>query len=191
MIGYLNGVFYSRHDPLIIISVNGVGYKVNASSEVLSKFKTGDKIEIFIHTHVREDTLELYGFINEESLALFENLLNVSGIGPKTALGIFSLGNSQEIISAIQKANVDFFTSAPRLGKKNAQKIIIELKNKLGSLESLDLNEENDEVYQALSGFGFNNEEIRNALGQLQSTDNWENKKTAEKIKLALRYLGK
>ena len=187
MIGYLHGMLLSRHDPLILIDVHGVGYKVHASQDVLQKFHGGEEISLYTHTHVREDALELYGFIDEASLSLFEQLISVSGIGPKTAIGVFGLGKREEIMNALRKADVDFFTGVPRLGKKNAQKLIIELKSKLGAIEEIDLTEGDSDVVSALVGFGFSSEEARKAI---RSTG--DNGKTpAEKIKLALKYLGK
>lgn len=187
MIGYLKGLLLSRHDPVILVNVSGVGYKVLVTSDVLSVFHIGDAVELFIHTHVREDALELYGFLDEASLGLFELLISVSGIGPKTAIGVFAIGKKDEILSAIRRADVDFFTGVPRLGKKNAQKIIIELKNKLGAVEEIDLGEGESEVVMALTQFGFSTDEARRAVREIGE----KGKTTEEKIKLALKSLGK
>lgn len=187
MIGYLKGMLLHRHDPLILVDVGGVGYKVHASQDVLQKYQTGQEMDVYIHTHVREDALELYGFLDEASLALFEQLISVSGIGPKTAIGVFTLGKREEIMGAIRKADVDFFTGVPRLGKKNAQKLIIELKNKLGSVEELDLGEGESDAVTALIGFGFSLDEARRAVREVGDMG----KTTTEKVKLALKYLGK
>lgn len=189
MIGLLKGILLLRHDPFVVIEVQGVGYKVYASPDFLSKYHTGDSVTVFIHTHVREDALELYGFVDQAHLELFELLISVSGIGPKTAIGVFGLGEKESIISAIRKADVDFFTGVPRLGKKNAQKIIIELKNKIGAIEDLDLAGDKavDEVVQALVSFGFNESEAKMALRHIGDMGN----NTSEKVRLALKYLGK
>ncbi len=187
MIGYLSGKLLSRHDPYLLIDVNGVGYKVYGSHDILQKFHIGDSLTVYIHTHVREDALELYGFEDEASLELFELLISVNGVGPKTAINVFALGKKDEILQAIRKADVDFFTGVPRLGKKNAQKIIIELKNKLGAVEELDLAEGESDVVSALTQFGFNTDEARKAVREVGE----KGKTTEEKIKLALKYLGK
>src|SRR5581483_6219809 len=145
MIAKLEGKVAHRFDPYLIIDVNGVGYKVFASSVVLEHLNTNpDLVSIFTYTYVREDALELFGFLSLEELALFEQLISVSGIGPKTAIAIFSIGGKDEISDAIAKENVAFFTSVPRLGLKNAQKIIIELKGKI-SLASQGLSLEADQ----------------------------------------------
>src|SRR3989344_6781585 len=161
MIGFLNGEVLARDDPHIVINVNGVGYKVLASGSVLSKATLNGKLKLFIYTHVREDAISLFGFLDSLDLKLFENLISVSGIGPKTGMNIFGVGGREEIIQAIVTSDVAFFTGVPRLGKKNSQKIIIELKSKLGSIEDLDLSKidskENSEVVTALKNFGFSN----------------------------------
>lgn len=191
MIASLSGIVELRDDPYLIISVNGVGYRVLASSGVLKTINgVGEKVRVFTYTHVREDVLELYGFPSQNDLKLFELLLSVSGIGPKTAISVFAVGSSDGIQSAIVTGNVEFFTTVPRLGRKNAQKIIIELKNKLGSTVELDLSEkelkENKDVIAALRTFGFSSKEAADAVKDLE-----KGLSTEEKIRKALKNLGK
>lgn len=188
MIGSLQGIVDYRDTACLIVGVGGVGYKVIVPTNISST--VGDKIKLFTHTHVREDLLELYGFIEPQDLKLFEYLISVSGVGCKTAIGVFSVGSRKEIVNAIVSNDVAFFTSVPRLGKKNAQKIIIELKNKLGGQEDLDLSQdgaETDEVVAALKSFGYSPAEARSALKGLKG----QGETTAEKVRLALKYLGK
>lgn len=188
MIGSLNGIIDYQEASSIIIDVNGVGYKVLVP--VSMPLSLGDKVKLFIHTHVREDLLELYGFKEVQDLKLFEYLISVSGVGCKTALGVFSVGSRAEIIKAIIGNDVGFFTAVPRLGKKNAQKIIIELKNKLGGEGDIDLSDEGsegNEVIAALKTFGFTPAEARAALKGL----NGKGETTSEKVRLALKFLGK
>ena len=191
MIGTLKGTIDYREDPFIIVDVHGVGYKVLVPLGVLSKINAiGETIKLFTHTHVREDLLELYGFTEPQDLKLFQYLISVSGIGCKTALGIYSVGSRQEIIRAIIANDVAFFTGVPRLGKKNAQKIIIELKNKLGGEGDIDLSgggEETNEVVSALKTLGYTPAEARSALKAL----NGKGETVGEKVRLALKYLGK
>lgn len=190
MIASLNGSIIIRDDPYIILDVNGVGYKVYASSDVLSSIgEIGSPLKIFTYTHVREDILDLYGFSKYSDLKLFESLINVSGVGPKTAIGIFSIGSSDQIKNAIMTGDVSFFTGVPRLGSKNAQKIIIELKNKVGGGD-LDLssgsNSNRTEVAAALKTFGFTAAEINEAVRDLDGS-----KSVEDQIKIALKNLGK
>lgn len=191
MIGTLKGIVEYREDPILIIDVNGVGYRVLVSSGVLSKINgTGESIKLYTHTHVREDILELYGFLEPQDLKLFKYLISVSGIGCKTALAIYSVGSRREIIQAIVENDTAFFTGVPRLGKKNSQKIIIELKNKLGGVGDIDLSQdgsETREVISALKNFGFTPAEARGALKALKGAG----ETVGEKVRLALKYLGK
>src|SRR5260221_11600161 len=107
MIGTLKGVIEYRKDPFLIVDVNGVGYKVLVPNSVLSKINNlGDSIKLYIHTHVREDLLELYGFTDPTDLKVFTMLISVSGVGCRTALGIFSVGTRADIIQAISSADV-------------------------------------------------------------------------------------
>lgn len=191
MIAHLSGTIKLRDDPYIIVSVNGVGYKVQISPSFSSRLSENSKIELFTYTHVREDVLELFGFSEYQDLKLFELLISVSGVGPKTALAIFTLGGHIEITNAITSENVDYFTGIPRLGKKNAQKIIIELKNKLGDSSIINIKssgfEGSDEVVAALMSFGFSRSESYEALRKIGN----DGKTVEEKIKLTLKHLGK
>lgn len=183
MIGFLSGIVRSINGHQAIILVNGVGYSVSlpANLHVL----TDQKLEIFIHTHVREDALTLFGFKDEASLSLFENLLTVSGVGPKSAQSIISVASPEVIKSAIEKSNLNFFTAISGIGKKGAQKIIIELKSKLGR-EDADLSslEGNSELNQALTQLGFSKIEIISVLPQVDS-----DKDLSAQIKQALNLL--
>ena len=190
MIGMLQGTVTIKNDPFAVVSVHGVGYKVFVPQALLSRKNMGDEVTLFVHTLVREDALELYGFESQEDLRLFEYFLGVSGVGGKTALGIFSAGDRSQIVSAIASGDVQFFSSVPRLGKKSAQKIIIELKSKIGSTEDLDLSEaasENDEVVLALKSFGFSANEAVDAVRAVKK----DGQSSSEQIRLALKYLGR
>lgn len=192
MIGFLEGKIIIRDDPHLVIDVGGIGYMVTVSKKVLAKGAgNGQKLKVFTYTHVRDDAIELFGFEAPEDLKLFKHLISVSGVGPKTAMNIFSIGDRSQIISAIATADTSFFTGVPRLGRKNAQKIIIELKNKFGGIGEIDLSgedmSENEDIITALKGFGFASKEIHDAIRAVKK----EGQKITETIKLALKYLGK
>lgn len=191
MIASIRGKVILKDGNNLIVETNGIGYKVLVSEKVWSKSKIDDEIFLFIFSHIREDAFDLFGFSDTADLKLFENLIGVNGIGPKTAMSIFSFSGREEIINAVLKGDVGFFTRVPRLGKKNAQKLIIELKSKFKDTNSLDLttedSEANAEVYEALKTFGFSNREIGDAIKNIDS----DSVSTDEKIKLALKYLGK
>lgn len=192
MIGMVKGTIILKYDQSFLLDVSGIGYKVFVPSQVLLQNTLGALVTVYTHTHVREDVLELYGFTEPADLQLFEMLIGVSGIGCKTALGVFTVGKRSDITQAITAGDVQFFQAVPRLGKKNAQKIIIELRNKLGGGEDMLVTDATDEkatadIIEALKGFGFSNKEAYDALRAVGA----DGTTTSEKIKLALRHLGK
>lgn len=189
MIGLIYGKVAIIKPPYAIVDTGGVGYKILVPQEILSKLKIGEELKVFTYTHVREDTLELFGFESSDDLSLFELFLSVPGIGPKTAVGIFSAGTTTQIKSAVLASDTSFFSRVPRLGLKNAQKIIIELKSKLGGDGLVDLSdgEEEKELSNALKNFGFKTDEITNTLKKIRG----QGASVEEKIRLALKHLGK
>lgn len=189
MIGRLTGIIESNKTNPIIIDVHGVGYLVHVPERYMATIRTGKQHALFIHSHIREDAFDLYGFASLPDLALFELLLTVSGIGPKTALVVIDRG-VDAVENAVRKSDVDFFTTIPRLGTKNAQKIIIELKSKLGSSSMLNLEGESGDtkqVIEALTSMGFDRHEIREVIKKLDTKDI----SIEQKIRHALRLLGK
>lgn len=189
MIGYLTGTIHSKPNEQIILLTGGVGYLVTVPPNYLSQLKVSKQTELFIYTHIREDTLDLYGFFTVDELELFKLVLTVSGIGPKTALLVIDKGVGK-VEQAIKDASTDFFTTVPRLGHKNAQKIIIELKNKLGGLKELDLtsgSEESAQAIEALRNLGYSKQEAMQAIGAIPASE----KTLEQKISYALRQLGK
>jgi Holliday junction DNA helicase RuvA len=189
MIGRLTGKIDCIQKNPIIIDVGGVGYRVWVTQSFIKHTRKGLKTTVYIHTHIREDVFDLYGFTDQEELLLFEYLLTVPGIGPKTALSILERGTNA-VEKAVLKADMDFFTTIPRLGKKNAQKIIIELKNKLGGLKDLDLTgqteSETKQIFNALVSMGFQRNEIIEALKKIPQ----ENLTIEQKIRQLLKLLG-
>ncbi len=183
MIGFLKGEIKYTHPDSVVILVGDIGYKVY----VTKLCKVGTQIELYIHTHVREDALNLYGFATPADLQMFEWLLDVSGIGPKTALLCLSQGSSQ-IAKAIATADVAFFTQIPRLGKKNAQKIIIELKNRLGGITDLNLSddESTNEVILALLAMGYTQAEAQKAVSAVEPAGSVE-----ETVRKVLKHYGR
>lgn len=191
MISYLEGTVKLKGLNYLILLTHGVGYKVFVPAAILSACPLNAPLNLYTHMNVKEDALDLYGFAGLQDLQLYELLIGVSGIGPKTALAVFSYAKPEKIKGAIIKGDFEFFTAVPRLGKKNAQKIIIELRSKLGSLEDVDISDEGmgeqKEIIDALQSFGFTTAEAKDALRGLP--DNVTD--VSEKIRLALKYLGK
>jgi len=185
MIGLLTGTISYKNTNPITVLVGGVGYNVSVPDGLRGTLR--DTETLFIHTHVSDSEISLYGFKTREDLTLFELLLTVSGIGPRTALAISDRGTIS-IRRAISESDVQFFTMIPRLGKKNAQKIIIELRTKLGSITELDLDADSGETKQiraALESMGFARGEIADAL------KNTKGNSVEEIIREALKFLGK
>jgi len=188
MIAQLTGAITHIHINPLVLDVHGVGYAVFVPQKLLVTVTMGQKMTVYTHTHVREDALQLFGFSTEQELSLFELLLTVSGIGPKTALLVLDRG-VDAIRHAIVSSDVEFFMAVPRLGKKNAQKIIIELKSKVGSTGDLDLSGEatgdTKQIIDALLSMGFDRKEAREAVKKIPQDTSLE-----EKVKFALKMLG-
>lgn len=186
MIGYLRGTIVASLDQEIWVDVQGIGYRVRVNGRW--SMVNGQDVEMFIHTAVREDAITLYGFATIDELQLFELLITVSGIGPKTALGIVSSSSADQIEAAIRQADVAFFTKVPGIGKKGAQRIIVDLKSKIGSLKEMDLStdEEDDGVFIALKQFGFKPSDISLVLKKMDRT-----LPEQQQIKQGLQLLGK
>lgn len=153
----------------LILDVQGVGYGVEVNPQLLAKLAHQAQVRLYIHTHVREDQLKLFGFETAAEKELFELMLSVSGVGPSTALNLVALGSNQ-LIEAVQNAQIAVFTSIPRVGKKLAQKIIIDLKGKLGEIKQLDLgpiSAQEESLTEALVTLGFGEDQIHQVLSEL------------------------
>jgi|CXWL01.1.fsa_nt_gi Holliday junction DNA helicase RuvA len=135
MIGFLRGVLLHKTPQELLIDVGGVGYKVLAPISTFCRLgDQGALAQLLIHTHVREDQLVLYGFLTSTELELFEKLISVSGVGPKVALGVLSGIEADDLVHAIRANDVARLTRVPGVGKKTAERLILELKDKIGTL---------------------------------------------------------
>lgn len=189
MIGFLRGDLRLHHPSSIIVDVGGVGYLIRPSLSVLKRYSgDGESVEIFVHTHVRDDQITLFGFLSMEELQLFELLLSVSGVGPKSALAVLAAGTTEEIYAAISHAEVEFFQSVPGVGKKTAQRVIVDLKSKVSDLEDLDLSDSDSvshrELTAALRSMGFSTPEVKSAVKDVDISLSLE-----EQIRRALKQI--
>ena len=133
MIAHLRGRLLEKRPNQVIVDVAGVGYNVLIPISTFSQLPDrGSEAKLFIHTHVREDTLALYGFVTDREKTLFEKLISVSGIGPRVAITLLSGLDAAELTSAIQRADVARLTRVPGVGRKTAERLILELREKLG-----------------------------------------------------------
>lgn len=189
MISFITGEIVEINDKYASVSVQGLGYKVFSTKSALSQLSAGDPVEFFCHLAVRETALDLYGFIEQSEKAFFELLITISGIGPKSALGILDVADIETLRTAIISGDTSHLTRVSGIGKKNAEKIVLELSNKIEKLssdqpqgQSVDV-----DVLEALISLGYSQHEARKSLQSIpkEITD------TEEKIKYALKEIGK
>ena len=131
MFHYLSGIATELMPGLAVIDCGGVGFEVNTSAYTLSQLKAGEKTKLYTYVHIREDVFEIYGFSGKSEKRCFEMLLGVSGVGPRAALSILSVNTPEGLVMAIVTGNEKAITAAPGVGKKIAQRVILELKDKL------------------------------------------------------------
>jgi len=189
MISYLAGKIILKKDGFLILDVNGVGYEVlisEPSFDILPE--KGSVLNIFCHLDVTERSLKLFGFSTYDELELFKVVRNISGVGPKAALEISSVGSLEKIKEKMDK-NTDVFEGVSGIGKKKAQKIVLELSGKLKTLKSKKQSDnfENDEAFAGLINLGFPKDKIKEALSQLPG----DVKTTHDRVTKALQILGK
>jgi len=186
MISCLKGRIILKKEKFVILETNGVGYKVFLSQKSLNSIEEEKNLEIFCYLNVKENALELYGFLNFEEMELFEVLNNIPGVGPKIALEISSFGSLKKLKEVIDKENDNVFKGISGIGRKKTQAIILELSGKIKEMEKKEKTIDN-EAEMALVNLGFNRQKVKEALSKIPQ----EIKDTEEKIKEALKILGK
>ena len=177
MFYYLNGIVAHKEPYLAVIDCGGVGYACRTTAYTLSALTVGEKAKVFTHVNVKEDAFDIYGFATTEELHLFQQLIGVSGVGPKAALAILSSSPPANLAMSIITGDERALTSAPGIGKKIAQRVILELKDKLAKGQAVSAGEsyagagvtiipENkaSEAAAALAVLGYSREEINAAL---------------------------
>jgi Holliday junction DNA helicase RuvA len=153
MIGYLTGKLISSKPTQIIIDVNGVGYLVNISINTFEKISEKETVSLFIHTSVKEDSITLFGFFTQSEKEMFELLISISGIGPKVSLGILSGIAVDDLKDAIGNGNVSRLIAIPGIGRKTAERVVLELRNKVDA--SIKVTSAKDEAISALATLGY------------------------------------
>lgn len=196
MIGMLRGKVWEVQAERLVLDVQGVGYLLTVPFGLLTKVLPGQELVVYTHVVLREDDLSLYGFSSLKEKQLFLEMLSVSGIGPKAAISLLSTFGAVQIESAIASENLNLLTKVPGIGKKTAQRLILELKEKFKGLVSLPISEGSvsgpaplaqSEALQTLLALGFSLEEARQALKNILQ-DSGE-LTTEEQVKKALRSL--
>ncbi len=191
MIGYLKGKIFSVKPTQVVIDVSGVGYIVNISLNTFEKISGNENAELFIHTHVREDAFSLFGFSSEVEKEMFELLISVSGIGPKLALSVFSGIKVDDLRTAISRGDLNRMCAIPGIGKKTAERLIVELKQKVEKISESIKGDESyssrNEAVAALVSLGYNQKVAEKSVRD--ATDISPNASLEEIIKQALKNL--
>ena len=191
MISRLTGKLVEKHPPQIVIDVNGVGYEVDVSMQTFYALPPlNEQVQLYTQLVVREDAHLLFGFASAAERATFRQLVKVSGIGAKTALGILSAMNAEELAQAVAQEDVKRLSSAPGIGKKTAERMVLELRGKLvaeqadGLFAPVAAADESDDIVSTLLALGYNEREARAAVkGIAPGTD------VGEGVRLALKNL--
>lgn len=188
MIGYVQGTVRAVRPNYLILDVQGVGYKLYTLKETIARAQTGTWA-FWTHLAVREDALDLYGFVDEEELRFFELLLTVSGIGPRSALAILDIASVETLRSAIAAGNAGYLTNVSGIGKKTAEKIVLELRDKVqgGATSHSGSLKGDEEALEAMRSLGYSAAEARDTLRKVPS----EFQTGSERLREALKLLGK
>jgi len=191
MIAFLEGKIKLKKNNFFIVVTGGVGYKVFVSGEIFEKYQENEEVAIYTYHHIREDSQQLFGFAKLDELNLFELLISVSGIGPKTGMNIFSLADASDIKAAIINGDAAILKKVSGIGNKTAERIVLELKNKIEDISDLSLLRSREhldadsDALDALVSLGYSRQQVKDALKSIDSqiTD------SSLKVKAALKFL--
>ena len=202
MISYIRGELATQYEDKVIVDVGGVGYGIYMSAQSMSKLPpVGSEVKIHTYLNVKEDSMQLFGFLSEDDLEMYQLLLNVNGIGPKAALGVLSVLTPDDLRFAVLADDAKAIAKAPGIGKKTAQKLIVELKDKLSIEDALEHaitedgalkaqmstgGEIQSEAVQALVALGYGNTEALKAVKQVEITPDMQ---VEELLKRALKFM--
>jgi Holliday junction DNA helicase RuvA len=189
MFGHITGKILDLKATRAIVDTHGIGFIAHSTPSYLSRLKTGEEASFWTHTAVREDSINLYGFETEKELHIFELLITVSGVGPRSALAIISVAGVNSLEEAIWSGDTSSLTKISGIGKKTAEKIVLELSGKIPSIGKGDKTAASDDmdVFDALKALGYREREIQETIKNLPKDLTGAN----EKIKYALKNLGK
>jgi len=189
MIAKIKGKIEYIKDNYAVVDVQGIGYKIFSTPYNLGKIAGKNEAEFFIHTYVREDILALYGFLSMEELDMFELLISISGIGPKAGMGILTVASPKTIKTAILNEDASILTKVSGVGKKTAERVILELQNKIAQLPESEKEGavSDSDAIEALVGMGYSVTEAREALKSVPK----DIVDVGKRIRHALKNLGK
>lgn len=183
MIVSLRGRVLEKAVNWVLLEVGGIGYKIGVSPAVLGQIRQEGETFLYVHHHIREDAEDLFGFLALADLELFHKLLSISGVGPKSAMTIMSVGSADQVRKAIMSGDLAMLTSVPGVGKKTAQKIILELKGQI--VEPDDKTNADMDVIDALVGLGYTAQQAKDVLKHVKAEE------PSDRIREALKYLSK
>jgi Holliday junction DNA helicase RuvA len=188
MISSLHGTIMKTDSRHIVMEVSNIGYKVFVTADTIHTLKIGSEISIFTYLAVRENALDLYGFISERERDIFELLISISGIGPKGAMNVLTAVSGDALVNAVQTGSTSHLIKVSGIGRKTAEKIVLELKDKLGGLAgeetTFGLSSDIDAI-EALKMLGYDANEARESLKKIDKTLT----DTGAKVKAALKVL--
>jgi Holliday junction DNA helicase RuvA len=184
MIGYIEGDIKAMKPNHCLLLVGGIGYKVFTTKDALLRYSPGMQAKFWTYLAVREDALDLYGFSIEDELRFFEMLLTVSGIGPKSALAVLDTVSIETLQSAISQNRAEYLTKVSGIGKKTAEKIVLELKDKMGAVAENSSLKGDEEALEALRALGYSSIEARETLRKVPSQFSNANDRLREALKL-------
>ncbi len=188
MIAHLSGVVLEVNTTDLVLEVSGVGYRIFCTKKILTSAQTETPLSLWTYQAVRENAIDLFGFKNKPQLVFFELLIGISGIGPKTALSILDVASVETLQQAILSRDTSHLTKVSGIGKKNAEKIVLELRDKIGagvSASGTGVSSGDSDVIDALCALGYTPDDARDALRGIPT----ELKSTEERIKAALKQL--
>lgn len=189
MIYSLSGKLVEKKDNFFVVDLNGLAFKVGSAFNIVKSLpEIGQEVKIFTYLHVRENALELYGFLNSDQLRFFEMLIGISGIGPKSALGIMGVEKLEKLKAAISEGRSELLTKASGIGKKTAERVILELRGKLsqqGAGNIVGLMETDQDIVEALANLGYTKSQAKEALAKVDP----KIVKMEDRIKEALKLL--
>ncbi|MBI4434917.1 Holliday junction branch migration protein RuvA [Candidatus Uhrbacteria bacterium] len=189
MLAFLRGTIRSILPDSVVVELHDVGYRVFLPPPLRERLRVGERVELYTHEVVREDRRELFGMGSADELSLFHDLLTVSGVGPKIALGLLGLGTPAEIRHAIAREDAVYLSKVIGIGRKTAERVVVELKGKMAAYAEASAAKHGgeDDVLDALVQLGYKIQEVRDVIRKLPVSA----ATTEQKLKVALQALGK
>lgn len=188
MFGHITGKIFDLKGTKAVVKAGGIGFIIHSTPSYLSKLRTGTEAGFWTHTAVRENSIDLYGFETEEELRVFEMLITVSGVGPKSGLAILSVAGVRSIEEAVGSGDTSSLTKISGIGRKTAEKIVLELNGKLITTRKGEGKTGEDvDVFDALKSLGYREKDIQEVIKKLPK----DSSGVGDKIKYALKNLGK